>query len=244
MITAPSGARLPRSTAVPVPGGLERVGQRLDHLAVPALRAGHVVPDAGAGDGDRAGVQQAGLGQLAHHGGQAAGVAEVLHQVLPAGLQVDQGRHVAGQRVEVLEGQRHAQPPGDGQQVDHGVGGAADGRVHPDRVLERLPGHDGRGPQVLLDQVHDDLPGPLRASRTGGSPPPARSPSRAAACRAPRPSRPWWTRCPWSCSARRTGTCSPRRSSTPPGSSAPRPGLPPTARRPCPSRRRRPGTCR
>jgi hypothetical protein len=99
--------------------------------------------------------------KLAHHGGQAARVAEVLHQVLAARLEVQQRGHVLGERVEVVEAQLHAETAGDGQQVDHRVGRSADGRVHPDRVLERVPGHDRRRAQVAVDQVDDDLPGSL-----------------------------------------------------------------------------------
>ena len=108
------------------------------------------------------GMQQAVLGQLAHDRRQAAGVAEVLHQVLAARLQVQQGRDVPGQHVEVVERERHAEAACDGQQVDHRVRRAADRRVDPDRVLERRPGHDGRGSQVVPDQADDDLAGSLR----------------------------------------------------------------------------------
>jgi len=76
------------------------------HVAVPARRVRDVFPDGPAGDGERVLVQQA--AKLAHHRRQAAGVAEVLHQVLAARLQVDQRGHVPDQRVEVVEPQRHA----------------------------------------------------------------------------------------------------------------------------------------
>jgi hypothetical protein len=42
---------------------------------------------------------------------------------------------------------------GDGQQVEHGVGGAAEGHDHGDGVFERLLGEDLAGPDTKLEQV-------------------------------------------------------------------------------------------
>ena len=56
--------------------------------------------------------------QLIDERADAAGVGEVLHQEPPGGHQVDQRRHGRPRAVEVVEGQRDAEPPGQGQQVD------------------------------------------------------------------------------------------------------------------------------
>jgi hypothetical protein len=101
--------------------------------------------------------------KLLHHRGQAAGVAEVLHQELAAGLQVDEAGQFAGEAVEVLHGERHAHAAGDRDQVDHRVGRAADGGVDADGVLEGLAGEDLRQQLVLVHHV-DDAPAGLRAS--------------------------------------------------------------------------------
>ena len=59
--------------------------------------------------------------------------------------------------IEVVDGQRDAELVGDGQQVEHRIGGAAgrgDGR---DGVLDRLAGDDAAGADVASHQVHDQL---------------------------------------------------------------------------------------
>jgi hypothetical protein len=78
------------------------------------------------------------LRDFLHHHRQAAGVAEVFHQVLARGLQVHQAGQFAGEPVEVVERQFHADAARDGDQVDHRVGGAADRGQRLDRVLEWL----------------------------------------------------------------------------------------------------------
>src|SRR6185437_1283536 len=90
-----------------------------DDVAVPGGGVLDVLPHGRTGDGERAGVQQA--AELAHDGGQAACVAEVLHQVLAARLQVHQGGHVPDERVEVVEFELDAEAAGDREQVDDRV---------------------------------------------------------------------------------------------------------------------------
>jgi hypothetical protein len=62
------------------------------------------------------GVQQ--VGNLLHHHRKAARVAEVLHQVLAAGLQVHQAGQLTAQALEIVHGQLHADAPGDGDEED------------------------------------------------------------------------------------------------------------------------------
>ena len=71
------------------------------------------------------------------------------------GEDVAQVGHLMVDLVEELNGQIIAQLPGDGGQMDGGVGGAADGAVDDDGVLERRGGHDLAGGDVLLHQLHD-----------------------------------------------------------------------------------------
>jgi hypothetical protein len=154
LMIAPRGARLPRRTAIP---GLvlERRRERLDHVGVEVLRAFDVGADRQAVGGDDVEVKQ--VGDLLHHDRQAAGIAEVLHQVLARRLQVDEARQLAREPVEVVDAELDAEAAGDRDQVDHGVGRAADRRERDDRVLERLPRQHGRDPLVLVDHV-DDAP--------------------------------------------------------------------------------------
>lgn len=91
------------------------VVQGPDDVSVPAAGVGDVRADVLAGYRDLAGLQQACLGEFPQHGRQPAGIAEVLHEE-PAGWhQVDERRHRPGQRVKVVEGQRHPEAACDGQ---------------------------------------------------------------------------------------------------------------------------------
>src|SRR5699024_6706364 len=85
-------------------------------------------------DGQRIRVQQ--VFNLLHDGRHAAGVAEVLHEEAAGRHQVDQAGHVVTQFVPVGQVNRHADAVGDGQQVNDGVGGTADGAVDADGVFE------------------------------------------------------------------------------------------------------------
>ena len=144
---------------------------RADDLRVVADGTGHVLAQRSARDGRGVHVQHVPEGL--DHGWQTASVVEVLHQVFARRQQVDQQRHAAAQPVEVVHVQRNAQAAGDGQQVDHEVGGTADGRVDPNGVLKALPlQHLGQF-QVLMDHFHDAVAGhvgqPLAPGIDGGN---------------------------------------------------------------------------
>jgi hypothetical protein len=82
-------------------------------------------------------------------------------------------RHGPSQGVEVGEFERDAESAGQGQQMDDRVGRSADGGDDSDGVLERHPSDDRAGPEPLLDQGDDSLPGALRcfeASRVDSRP--------------------------------------------------------------------------
>ena len=59
----------------------------------------------------------------------------------PGRLQFNQERHVGTYAVKIVDGEVDAQAAGDGQQMDHGVGGAADGSESDDGVVERAGAH-------------------------------------------------------------------------------------------------------
>ena len=135
---------------------LERIGQRQDHLRVVVFGVFDVVPHTLAGGRDDVLVQV--FGDFFHHHRQTARVAEVFHQVLARGLQVHQAGQVGRQAVEVVQRQVHTDTPGNGQQVDHHVGGAAHGSVDLDRVFNRLAGQDLGHDQVFMHHVHNTPP--------------------------------------------------------------------------------------
>ena len=100
LMIAPRGARLPRSTAMPalsLNGASNGLITSVLKFSASAMFSPTVLPLAVTASE----VQQ--RRDLLHHHRQAAGVAEVLHQVLARGLQVDQARQLAGQPVEVVD---------------------------------------------------------------------------------------------------------------------------------------------
>ena len=105
-----------------------------------------------AAGGDDAGVQQ--VGDFFHHHLQAAGVAKIFHQVLARGLQIQQARQFRGQMVEVVNAQRHTQSTSDGDQMDHRVGGAANGCQCFDGVFKSFTREDGG--EFLVGMHHLD----------------------------------------------------------------------------------------
>ncbi len=82
-----------------------------------------------AGAGDQAGVQQARLGQLGHDGVHAAGPLQVLHIGVARRGQVAQVGGLLRDLIGHVEGELDAALMGDGRQVEHGVGGAAQGHI-------------------------------------------------------------------------------------------------------------------
>ena len=70
---------------------------------------------------------------------------------------VGQVRHPGGDPVEVVELELDPGLVGDGEQVQHRVGRAAERHGDGDRVLERALGEDVAGPDVRVEQLHDRL---------------------------------------------------------------------------------------
>ena len=154
LTTAPFGASDPVSTAMPPwtwIGSLS--GWTTDAVGGGRVEGGQVLGHGPPGDGQAVAVQQPGVEQLPHHHRHPADAVEVGHVVAAVGLGVGQVGHPGGHPVEVVELQLDPGLVGDGQQVEHGVGGAAQGHGHGDGVLERLLGHDLAGPDPLPEQL-------------------------------------------------------------------------------------------
>ena len=149
LMTAPSGARLPRSTAMPA-SRLNGCVERGDDLAVPARRVLHVLPE-------RLAVRPS-----AHP--CAAGRARRARAAPPAGRRRSRnppsgtcptasGRPGSAtsrpSRSKSSSVESTPTRPRDREQMHHGVGRAADGRERADRVLERGARQDLRQHEVL-----------------------------------------------------------------------------------------------
>jgi hypothetical protein len=80
---------------------------------------------------------------------------------LPLGLRSASTGTCFADAGEVVERQLHPGGVGHGEQVQHGVGGAAEGDDHRDGVLEGLAGHDVARADAALDQVQHGGAGPF-----------------------------------------------------------------------------------
>ena len=106
-----------------------------------------------------------------HDGIHAARLVELLHVGTAGRSQVAQvgGLHAHG--VGDVEVDVDAALMGDGRQVQHGVGGAAQGHVHREGVLKSLLRHDVTRTNVALEHLHDGharMLGQLQATRVHG----------------------------------------------------------------------------
>ncbi len=142
-------------------GLVDRVVHRVDDRAVRVRRGdlGQVLGHRLAGHGERVAVQQTGVQQGPHHDRHAADAVDVGHDVPAERLDVGQVRRAVADPVEVLEREVDLRLVRDRQQVQDGVGGAAERHDDGDRVLERLLGHDLPRRDALAQHVHDGLAG-------------------------------------------------------------------------------------
>ena len=134
--------------------GLERVGQGADDVGVVGDGGGDVFAEGFAGDGGDVGMEE--VLHAVEEGGEAAGEEEFFHEVLAGGAEVGEEGDAAGDFVELVEGEFDAEASGHGDEVDDGVGGAAEGHVDGDGVLEGAGVDDGGG-FAVEPSVFDDL---------------------------------------------------------------------------------------
>ena len=136
---------------------------------------GLIVQDAGtldvlaqrfAGDGGNIQIQQALLGQLGLHGGDAACGVEVGHVSRTGGSQMAEVRGLGADLVEELQVDGDPGLVGDGQQVQHGVGGAAQRHITGERVADGALVDDLAGSDALIDHLHDGHTGVLGQLQT------------------------------------------------------------------------------
>src|SRR5882762_6106807 len=102
--------------------GLERIGQRPDHLLARRLARGpRFLADRPAGDGRRVAVDEPGLEQPLGDDSHAAGVVHLGSRVVTPGPHVGEERCLARDLVELVDGQLDAGFLGDGEQVQDRV---------------------------------------------------------------------------------------------------------------------------
>ena len=158
--TAPFGASEPVRTAMPPTAW---IGSDSGWITLPSGAGGSSSARFSAiglaGDGEAVAVEQPGVEEVAQHHRDAADPVDVDHVVLAVRLGVGDVRHPRGDLVEVVEGQVDPRLGGDGEEVEDGVGGAAERHDDRDGVLERLLRHDLPGPDAQLEQAHDRLAG-------------------------------------------------------------------------------------
>ena len=136
-------------------GRRDRRVDREDHPAVGlAADVVELLADAAAARGHAVAVEQAGAQQLLQHDRHAAGLVEILGDVLPAGLEVDEVGGVAEDVADVLEGELDPRLVRDRRQVQPAVGRAAGAGDDARGVLEALPRDDVAGADVLLEEPH------------------------------------------------------------------------------------------
>ena len=141
---------------------------RTDDLFVQVFSALQVFFHRFAGAGHHGSVEQVFLRQLLHHRVDAAGQVEVFHKGVPGGGQVAQVRGAGGDGVRFVQTDGDPGLVGDGRQMQHRVGGAAQGHVDRFGVAEGGFGHDVAGADVLFDQLHDLHAGVLGQAQAGG----------------------------------------------------------------------------
>ena len=137
--------------------GLERLRVGPDHLAVGLGNRGEILRHRPPAHGHRLAMQLAGVEQLLHHRGNAAGTEEALGKEASGRLHIDQQRNLRAEALPVLERVIDAHVPRDRHHVDGAVRRGADRGRGDHGVLERLPGHNVGGAQILVHHRNDAL---------------------------------------------------------------------------------------
>ena len=135
--------------------GVMRGLQGPDDGAVRSLGAADVLAYGLAGDRQAFQVDQFRPGQLLEDGADAAGAVQILDVVRPGRAEGAEMRRHPADLVEQLEVDGNAGLMGQGRQVEHRIGGAAQGHVHRQGVSEGLFGQNLVRGDLLLQQLYD-----------------------------------------------------------------------------------------
>ena len=140
-------------------GRLQRLLDGCDDIL--AFRLDGCVRDLAEGlapDGDRPGVDELALLQLAGDERHAAGAEHVGRVVAAPRLHVGEHGRPRRDLVEVVDRERDAELPRDREEVQDAVGRAARRDDRRCGVLDRLASHDVRRPDVAAHEVHHQPP--------------------------------------------------------------------------------------
>ena len=168
LITAPDGARFPRSTAIPALSCSGASRPRItseSQIGAPARcsTSGRPVTVSASGS------SRSRTSRSTASSPPARWKSSI--RCRPAGCRSTSSGTPAPVAVEVVEGEVDAEPAGDGEQVHDRVGGPADRRQRDDRVQERAPGQHRARPAAAR------RPSPPRAGRWRARPPAAGCPA-------------------------------------------------------------------
>ena len=83
----------------------------------------------------------------------AADSDEFAHQIFTTRLEVGNHRHFLANAREVINGNLHLGSAGHSEEVEHGVGGAAQCNDHGDSVFKRLLGHNIPRLNVVFQEI-------------------------------------------------------------------------------------------
>ena len=145
-----------------------RMLERTDDLGILIDDALKVLPNRLAGRRDERQIEQVALGQLLHDGRHTACHIEFRNVVRASRRQVTDIGHLGRQFVEQFEVKRDPCLVRDGQQVQDGVGRAANGHLAGQRIAERLGRQDIARLDILFEQLHDLHAGMLGQVDAGG----------------------------------------------------------------------------
>ncbi len=130
----------------------------MDDVGQMHLRAGKRVAEGLAAHGDAGQIEQ--IPHLPHQRAQAAGIEEILHQIFAGRRDIGDHRHLPRDRVEPRHVERDAGAARHGDDVDDGIGRAAERHVHANGIVE-----GGRRENFIRRQI---LPHHVDGAAAGG----------------------------------------------------------------------------
>ena len=129
----------------------------MNHVGQMHDRAVDIVADRAAGDGQAGQIEQ--VAHFRHQRAQAAGIEKILHQIFAGRRDVGDHRHLSRDLVEPRHVERNAGAARHGDDVDDGIGRAAERHVHADGVVEGGGIEDFIRRQVVPHHVDDAAAG-------------------------------------------------------------------------------------
>ena len=135
---------------------LDRIFERPDDLLAfgVGLERREVLLEGLAGHGEAVAVEQAGREELLHERNDTADGDKFGHEIFAARFEVGQHRDAAADLGEVVDVQFDLGGVGHGEEVEHGIGRAAQRDDQGDGIFKGLAGQNVRGNDAPLEQLH------------------------------------------------------------------------------------------